>query len=156
MHRLVHDVTADFERYKFNTVVAALMKYLNYLVDQQDALISAALWRQALETFTNLLSPIAPFIAEEIWQEALGHPGRSIHEESWPTYDPIMIVADTVTIMVQVDGRLRDRVEAPADISDGQLAQMVLSRDKVRRHLNGKTVRQTIVVPGRLINVVTG
>ncbi|MGD8586947.1 MAG: leucine--tRNA ligase [Chloroflexota bacterium] len=156
MHRLVHDVTADFERYKFNTAVAALMKYLNYLVEQQEAPIGAVLWRQALETFTNLLSPIAPFVSEEIWQEALGHQGCSVHEEDWPPYDETMIVADTVTIMIQVNGRLRDRVEAPVGIADAELAQLVLARDKVRRHLNGKAVRKTIVVPGRLVNLVVG
>jgi leucyl-tRNA synthetase len=156
MHRVVHDVTADFERYKFNTAVAALMKYLNFLVEQQEAPIGAGLWRQALETFTNLLSPIAPFVSEEIWQAALGHQGRSVHEQDWPTYDETMIVADTVTIMIQVNGRLRDRVEAPADIADAELEQLVLARDKVRRHLNGKAVRKTIVVPGRLVNLVVG
>jgi leucyl-tRNA synthetase len=152
-HRLVHEVTADFERYKFNTAVAALMKYLNTLVEQQDGAIGARLWRRALETFTNLLSPIAPFITEEIWQGALGH-SRSVHEESWPNYDETMIAADTVSIMIQVNGRLRDRIEAPADIDEAELERLVLAREKVRHHLNGKTVRKTIVVPGRLVNVV--
>jgi len=156
MHRLIHDVTEDFERYKFNTAVAALMKYLNYLYEQQEASISATLWREALESFTLLLSPIAPFICEEIWQEALGHQGHSVHEESWPAYDETLIMADTVMIMVQINGRLRDRVEAPAAIGDADLEQLVLEREKVRRHLNGKTVRKTIIVPGRLVNVVAG
>jgi leucyl-tRNA synthetase len=154
MHRLVHDVTEDFERYKFNTAVAALMKYLNYLVEQQDAPIRAGLWRQALETFVGLLSPIAPFISEHIWQEALGHKGHSIHRQPWPAYDEQLVIADTVEIMIQVNGRLRDRVEVPAAIADDELEQLVLERDKVRHHLNGKAVRKTIIVPGRLVNVV--
>jgi leucyl-tRNA synthetase len=156
MHRLIHDVTADFERYKFNTAVAALMKYLNYLVEQQEAAIGAALWRQALESFVGLLSPIAPFIAEELWQEALGQAGRSIHRQPWPAHDEALMAADTVTIMIQIDGRLRDRVEVAADMAEAELAQLVLTREKVRRTLDGRPARKTIVIPGRLVNVVTG
>jgi leucyl-tRNA synthetase len=147
-------VTEDFERYKFNTAIASMMKYLNYLLDQQHVSISAALWREALEMFTRLLSPIAPFICEEIWQEALGHHNRSVHETEWPTYDESLIMADTVMIIVQVNGRLRDRIEVPAGISDVELERLVLDREKVRRYLNGKTIHKTIVVPDRLVNVV--
>jgi leucyl-tRNA synthetase len=77
-----------------------------------------------------------------------------VHQASWPTYDEAQIRADTLTIMVQVNGRLRDRVEAPVDVSDQELEQLVLAREKVQRHLNGKEVRKLIIVPGRLVNVV--
>lgn len=154
MHRTIKRVTRDLERFKFNTAVAALMGYLNFLYDNREAGIGPAAWRQALEIFTKLLCPIAPFITEEIWQGALGHKGYSVHQEPWPEHDEELARAEEITVMVQVNGKLRDRVTVPAGIEDQELRDIVLAREKVQKYLNDKSVRKTIVVPQRLINIV--
>lgn len=154
MHRIIQRVTDDLEKFKFNTAVAALMQYLNFLTDQRQNQISPAAWREALETFTRLLSPIAPFITEEIWQEALGHEGSSVHQISWPEYDEKVLKADEVTIIIQVNGKLRDKVTVPAGIDDEELKNTVFARERVQKYLNLKNVYKTIIVPQRLINIV--
>ncbi len=154
LHRTIQQVTGDLERFKFNTAVAVLMGYLNFLVDRLEDDIEPALWREALESFTLLLCPMAPFITEEVWQEALGHKGQSVHQMPWPAYDEALITADELTIMIQIDGKLRDRVTVPADIGDEELERVVLNREKVQKYVDGKHVRKVIVVPKRLVNVV--
>ncbi|MGB3715505.1 MAG: class I tRNA ligase family protein, partial [Candidatus Promineifilaceae bacterium] len=154
MHRVVKRVTEDLERFKFNTAVAALMQYLNFLYDRQEAGIDRALWREALEKFTILLCPIAPFVTEEIWQGVLGHAGSSVHLADWPTYDVELIVAEEMAIMIQVNGKLRDKVTVPAGIADDDLHKVVLARSKVRSYTEGKTVRRIIIVPEKLVNIV--
>jgi leucyl-tRNA synthetase len=154
MHQTIKRVTDDLERFKFNTSVAALMGYLNTLYDNREAEIGLAAWRQAMETFTQLLCPIAPFITEEVWQEALGHKGHSVHQVPWPDYDEALAKAEVITVMVQVNGKLRDRVTVPAGIDEQELRETVLAREKVQKYVNNKLVRKTIVVPQRLINIV--
>ena len=154
IHRVIKRLTGDYEQFKFNTAVAELMRYLNYLVDQRREIIRATLWRQALETLTLLLCPIAPFITEEIWQEVLGYKEGSVHQVPWPEFDEALTVADEIDIMVQINGKLRDKITVPADIADEQLRALVLGRDKVKKYVDGKQVRQTVIVPQRLVNVV--
>jgi len=154
MHRVIKRVTEDLERFKFNTAVAALMQYLNYLYDNQDAEVTSAVWREALETFTILLCPIAPFITEEVWQEVLGHDGESVQLMEWPSYDEDLIAAEELSIMIQVNGRLRDKVTVPVGITDEDLHVVILARPKVMRYTVGKEIRRVIVVPEKLVNVV--
>jgi leucyl-tRNA synthetase len=154
MHRVVKRVTEDLERFKFNTAVAALMQYLNTLYDYQRAGIDPSLWREALEKFTILLCPIAPFVTEEVWQGVLGHAGHSVHLMKWPEYDEEMIAADEIAIMIQVNGRLRDKVTVPKGISDDELREAVLTRTKIKSYTEGNTVRRVIIVPEKLVNIV--
>jgi leucyl-tRNA synthetase len=158
MHKTIKRVTHDIEHFEFNTAVAALMEYLNFLYDcrkEDGALaVSMELWKQAIETFTRLISPIAPFIAEEIWQEILGNKGRSVQHQPWLTYDESEIVEEQMTIVVQVNGKLRDEVVVPIDIDEEMLKQMVISRERVQKFLDGKAVQRVIVVPQKLVNVV--
>ena len=154
LHRYIQRITADFEQYKFNTAVAAFMEYMNYLYDQKDKAIGSVLWQEVLETYTQLLCSIAPFMTEEIWQTTLGHAGQSVHQSSWPEYDEALIVAQEVTMMIQVNGKVRDQVTVAADISNEELETAVLSREKVQRHVDGQSVQKVIIVPGRLVNVV--
>jgi leucyl-tRNA synthetase len=154
IHRIIQRITNDFEKFKFNTAVAALMQYSNYLYEQQNVAISNSLWREAMEQFTILLAPIAPFITEEVWQELLGHQGSSIHQQPWPEFDETLLVTEDITMMVQINGKLRDRITVPADIDDEKLRQVVLAREKVKRYVDGKSVRNTIIVPQRLVNIV--
>jgi leucyl-tRNA synthetase len=154
MHRVIKRVTDDLERFKFNTAVAALMQYQNYLYDQREVDIEPALWREALETFTILLCPIAPFITEEIWQDVLGHKGISVHQSDWPEYDETLIAAEMMSIMIQINGKLRDKVSVPAGISDEELRKTILARSNVQRHVTGKTVSRIIIIPNKLVNLV--
>jgi leucyl-tRNA synthetase len=154
-HRLIQRVTTDFDQFKFNTAVASLMEYLNQLADTDKDTISPAVWRQAIETFTILLAPIAPFITEEIWQEQLGYQGQSVHQQPWPTYDPALTTAAEITLIIQINGKLRDRITVPTDTPEPQLQTIALSREAIQKHLNGRPIHQIIHVPQKLLNIVT-
>jgi leucyl-tRNA synthetase len=108
--------------------------------------------QEAVEVFLKLLAPIAPFITEELWHR-LGHDG-SIHLEAWPTYDPAVLAAERVTMVVQVNGKVRDTMEVAADVARDEMEALALGSDKVRRALDGRTPSKTIVVPPRLVNLV--
>jgi leucyl-tRNA synthetase len=128
-----------------------MMAYLNELVEANH--VPAGLRREGVETLTRLLAPITPFIAEEIWQEALGHGGCSVHQMAWPEYDQALARAEDVTIAVQVNGKLRDRLVAPADMDEAALRELVLARDKVRQHVDGRRVEKIVVVPNKLVSI---
>lgn len=153
MHRVIKRVGDDLQALKFNTAVAALMGWLNDLYDARQQPISGAQWREALETFCLLLAPIAPFITEEVWQAVLGHE-QSVHRQSWPDYDAALLESDELTIAVQVNGRLRDTITVPADSDEQTLRDAALASPAVQRHVDGKAIRRTVVVPGRVINIV--
>ncbi|MFW6096502.1 MAG: leucine--tRNA ligase [Chloroflexota bacterium] len=153
MHQVIKRVDDDLQAFKFNTAVAALMGWLNDLYEAREQPISGAQWRDALETFCLLLAPVAPFITEEVWHGVLGHE-QSVHRQSWPAYDPALLERDELTIAVQVNGRLRDTITVPADIDEQALRDAALARPAIRRHVDGKAIRRTVVVPGRVINIV--
>lgn len=148
-HRVIKRVTADMEGYRFNTAVAALMEYLNYLHDHREA--PAEQWQAALESLAILLAPFAPFITEEIWQSVWGHTD-SIHRQNWPTYDEALTTAVIVRLAVQINGKVRDHITIPADMAEAEIRQLALNQ--VQRYVNGRTPKNIIVVPGRLVNVV--
>jgi leucyl-tRNA synthetase len=152
-HQTIKRVTAEMAGYRYNTAVAALMEYLNYVNEQVEKGINQAQWRSAVETLALLLCPMAPFIAEEVWQRVLGH-GESIHRQMWPAYDETRAKEMTVTVVVQVNGRVRDRLEVASGTSEETLQIMALESSQVQRHVSGMMVRQIIVVPDRLVNIV--
>jgi leucyl-tRNA synthetase len=158
MHKTIKRVSHDIEHFEFNTAVAALMEYLNFLYNcrREDGAIAVPinLWKQGIETFTRLVSPIAPFIAEEIWQEVLGNKGKSVQQQPWLSYDENEIAEDQITVVVQVNGKVRDQVVAPADVAEEQLKQMALASERVKKFMDGKTVQRVIVVPQKLVNIV--
>ena len=154
MHRVIKRVTEDLERFKFNTAVAALMQYLNLLYDYWEKGIARSMWAEALETITILLCPIAPFVTEEVWQDVLGNKGQSVHLMDWPEYDEKLIAAEEIIIMIQVNGRLRDKIIVPAGITDDDLKTVVLAGSKVKSYIDGKQVRRIIIVPEKLVNIV--
>ena len=143
-------VTDDFERrYAYNTAIAAVMELVNDVADDP----SAAGARFAVETAVSLIQPAAPHIAEELW-ERLGH-GR-LWEEPWPVADPALLQRETFELVVQVNGKVRDRLEVPADLPEDELIARAKESPKVQAHLNGGEIRQTIVVPRKLVNLVVG
>jgi leucyl-tRNA synthetase len=153
VHRAIQRITSDIEALKFNTAVAALMECLNEMSAYQQAHGVTTELAESARTFVLLLAPFAPHIAEELWAR-LGGP-YSVHGQTWPVWDERLIAEQTVTLVVQVDGRVRDRLTIPADAAEPEVRRLTLERDGVRRHLDGRRVARVVYVPGRLVNVVT-
>jgi len=151
--RLVKKVTEDLEAFRFNTALAALMEHTNYLLAVRDK-VGEEDWREALRTFVLVLAPFAPHHAEEMW-ELMGLP-YSVHEQAWPEWDEGLIAEEEITLVVQVNGKLRDRIEAPADVSEELAKELALASAKVRPHIEGREIRKSVYVPGRLVNFVVG
>ncbi len=148
LHRAIHDVGERIERMKFNTAVSALMECINAFA-QADSLPPSL-----LGDFCKLLSPFAPHMAEEIWQQ-LGNQGL-VCQQSWPTYDSALLVDDSVTIGVQVNGKLRATITISKGASNLEAEAAALAEEGVKRALEGKTPRKVIVVPDRIVNIVVG
>jgi leucyl-tRNA synthetase len=149
-HETIAKATDDIgRRIQFHTPISAVMELVNELVKDT----SAPDARFAAETALSLIQPYAPHVAEELWQ-VLGH--DRLWEQPWPQADPALLGRDTFELVVQVNGRVRDRFEVDAALAENELVERALQSEKVRAHLNGKQVRKTIVVPGRLVNLVVG
>ena len=149
-HRTIAKVTDDvLRRFQFHTPISAVMELVNELAD--DPVAPDA--RFAAETAVSLIQPYAPHIAEELWT-VLGH--ERLWEQAWPVADPAALEQDTFELVVQVNGKVRDRFEVSADLSDDELVQRALASERVQAHVNGVTVRKTIVVPRKLVNIVVG
>jgi leucyl-tRNA synthetase len=175
-HKTIKKVTEDLEGFHFNTMVAALMEFTNHLtrVRETYALNSPA-WQEATEALLLLLAPTAPHLAEELWTRS-GHP-YSIHNQPFPTWDDRLAAEEEFTLVIQVNGKLRDKVTVPVSITEEEARSLALSRERVQRYLPKKTqirqpppemlafltleqmidmerVEKIIYVPGRLVNVV--
>ncbi len=151
MHRTIKQVGEDIAGLKFHTAIARLMEYSTWLKERGDEL-AADERAESLRALTLLLAPLVPHLAEEMW--ALLGESYSVHQRPWPSYDEARIQARTVTLVVQVNGKLRDRVEAPATVSREEARGLALGLERVREALAGKEVRDVIFVPGKLVNVV--
>ena len=128
------------------------MEHTNYLLAVRESVEEEA-WAEALQTFALLLAPLAPHHAEELWA-AIGEP-YSVHEQAWPGYDESLIVEEEITLIIQVNGKLRDRIGTAADISEDTAKELALSSEKVQPYVEGKNLRKAVYVPGRLVNIVT-
>ena len=151
MHRTIKQVGEDVADLKFHTAIARLMEYSTWLKDNTAALDQAARGEH-LTTLTLLLAPLAPHLAEEMWA-TLGHP-YSVHQQLWPAYDEAQVQAQMITLVVQVNGKLRERAEVPATISKDEAKVLALRLERVREAIADKKVADVIFVPGRLINIV--
>jgi leucyl-tRNA synthetase len=152
-NRTVKKVTEDLGAFRFNTAIAALMEHTNYLLAIKGE-VGEEEWNEALRAFVLVLAPFAPHHAEEMWG-ALGE-AYSVHEQAWPAWDEALIRAEEITLVVQVNGKLRDRIEVPADITEETAKELALSSERVRPHVEGKELRKSVYVPGRLVNLVVG
>jgi len=152
LHRTIQRVTADVEAFKFNTAIAALMECLNEMSAHHRAHGVTEELAEATRTFILLLAPFAPHIAEELWARLDGP--YSVHQQVWPVWDEALAAEETITLIVQVDGRVRDKLTVPADIGEAEARDLALNCDGVRRQLDGRRVARVIYVPGRLVNVV--
>ena len=125
-------MTTDLDEFQFNTMVAALIEYVNELMRlRETALVHTPEWREALETLVLLMAPSTPYVAEELW-ERLGMP-YSVHHQSWPTYDPALTQDDAVEVVVQVNGKVRDRLLLPVDLPEAEARDRVAGPAQDRR-----------------------
>jgi len=148
VHRTIAKVTDDLQTYSFNTAVAAMMELSNAL---QHA--TGPSRDEGVATLLLLLAPFAPYMTEELWERRGGR--GSVHGQSWPAFDPKVAAAKEVTIVIQIDGKVRDRITAPAGISQSAAEKRAMDSSKVKAALNGREPDRTIFVPDRLVNFVT-
>ncbi|MGI9600515.1 MAG: leucine--tRNA ligase [Acidimicrobiales bacterium] len=153
VHRLIDRVTGDFDRWAYNTAVAAYMEFTNdlYRYVQSDEGVHGPTIDAAIDTLLLLLAPTVPHLAAELFQRRRG---EHIHQQSWPVADPAKLVVDTVTMVVQVNGKLRDRIDVAVDIDEAEAERLALASDKVTTFLDGSTPAKVIARPPKLVNLV--
>jgi leucyl-tRNA synthetase len=154
LHRTIRDVTRDIrDDFGFNTAISFVMELVNALEDAlSGARVSAELARECAKAIVLLMAPFIPHTAEELW-ERLGYSG-SVHEQEWPTYDESLTREETVVMVVQVNGKVRDRIEVDASVSEDEMRELALSSERVRQYIEGKNVRKVICIRPNLVNVV--
>ena len=146
LHSAVKRVTEAVDQLRFNTAISEMMVFVN------EATKAPSLPRAWMEVFVKLLSPFAPHLGEELWHR-LGHED-SLAFEPWPAYDESALAVDTITLAVQIAGKMRGTIEVPADVSEKAAIAAAKADPKIARYLEGKTIRREIYVPGRLVNLV--
>jgi leucyl-tRNA synthetase len=152
-HKTIKRVTDDMEAFTFNTIIAGLMEFTNALQKaKQTEVYGTEAWDEAVETLLLLLAPCCPHIAEELWART----GKeySVHQQAWPEYDADLAAEEVITLIVQVSGKVRARIEVAADIGEEEAKATALADENVQRHIEGKEIRKFIYVPGRLVNIV--
>ncbi len=162
LHQTIVRVTRDIEeRWHFNTAISALMELVNELLPFAERLerenappdsLDTAVLKEAVDNLLLMLSPFVPHLADELW-ERTGHEGFT-YEQSWPQPDPEAVKEETTTIVLQVNGKVRDRMEVPVDISEEELKRLALERPRIKQFIEGKEVKRIIVVPKKLVNIV--
>jgi leucyl-tRNA synthetase len=153
LHQTLRRVTHDFETFEFNTIVSSLMELLNEMSRGRDlGAAGSQEWNEAVDIYLRMMAPVAPHIAEELW--AFLGKSYSIHTQPWPQVDEDAATEEIITLVVQVNGKLRDRVIVPADVSDEAAKSAALASEAVKKHLEGKSPKQVVYVKGRLVNIV--
>ena len=153
LHQTLKAVTNDYERFEFNTIVSGLMELANYMQEAKaEGAAAAPVWKEASSIYLRMLAPICPHIAEELWKR-LGLP-YSIHTQSWPELDEQATKEDEITIVLQVNGKLRDKLIVPVDISEEKVKELALANETIQKYLDGAAPRKLIYVKGRLVNIV--
>jgi leucyl-tRNA synthetase len=155
-HWAIERVTGDFNRdFQFNTAISAVMELVNESYRLKDSLYGdpegEAAVRFATSTAGSLLFPFAPHLGAEIYERI---EGTRVWEQPWPKPDPALLSSDTFTLVLQVNGKLRDRIEAPSEAGESELLALARASEKVSLHIDGKDVVKEVVVPGKLVNIV--
>ena len=146
-------MSSDIEVFRFNTAIARLMELTTALSRARESGgVDAATWERSVETLILLAAPLAPHIAEELWDRR-GKP-YSVHQQAWPEFDESLVVEETVEIVVQVNGRVRDHLTLPVDAGEEAALAGALASDRVQGWVEGKEPRRVIYVPGKLLNIV--
>ncbi|MFH1837895.1 MAG: class I tRNA ligase family protein [Candidatus Kuenenbacteria bacterium] len=151
-HKTIKKVTDDIENFKFNTVVSCLMEYVNQIQNSK-----FKIQNEYIKILLFLLAPIAPHFCEELWHKM--HPEisekESVFDQSWPKYDADLIIEEKFELIIQINGKLRDKVEVEKNISETEVKEMILKNEKIKKWiLEEKQIKKIIFVPGKLINVV--
>ncbi len=153
VHQTLASVTRDFETFNFNTIVSGLMELLNEMTTAKaNGAFGSEAWKEAESIYLRMMAPVTPHIAEELWEKS-GH-DYSVHTQQWPEVDEAATREDEITLIVQVNGKLRDRIVLPVDVKDEDAKAAALASENVIAYLEGKTPRKVIYVPGRLVNIV--
>ena len=151
-HKTIKKVSEDIEAFRFNTVISSLMEFTNTLLDAQHQTVSDAAFNEATDALLLMVAPVAPFMAEEIWL----HKGRpySIHQQTWPQFDLALAADEFITLVLQVNGKVRGRITMPVGLTEEEAREVALGSEAVQRHLDGKPPQKVIYVPGKLVNIV--
>ncbi len=152
LHQTLRSVTRDFEQFEFNTIISSLMELSNEMMKLKEKVYGHPAWDEAVEIYTQMLAPIAPHISEEIWS-LLGKP-YSVHTSRWPTVDEKAAAVEEITLVLQVNGKVRDRITVPVDIREEDARVQALANETVQKQLEGREPRKVIYVKGRLVNIV--
>jgi len=152
LHQTLRSVTRDFEQFEFNTIISSLMELSNEMARLKDKVYGHPAWNEAVEIYTQMLAPVAPHMAEELWQRN-GKP-YSVHTSRWPAVDEAAAAVEEITLVIQVNGKVRDRLNVPADINEDDARKQALSSEAVQKLLEGREPRQVVYVKGRLVNIV--
>jgi len=147
-YRLIKKVSDDLDNAKFNTAIAAFMEFLNLVSSNQNKV-----GKDIIEKLLILFAPFAPHITEELWKK-IGEKG-SVHLQKWPSYDERLIKKEKITLIIQINGKVRDKIEAGMDIAENEAKDLALSQERIKGLIQGKEIKKTIFVKGRLINIVT-
>jgi leucyl-tRNA synthetase len=154
LHQTLRQVTHDFANFEFNTIISGLMELLNEMNRAKEAgAYNTPEWNEAIDIYLRMLAPVCPHIAEELWTNALGKP-YSVHTQPWPQVDEAALKEDEITIPVQINGKLRDRVVVPAGASEEEIKSAALASKTVQKFLEGKPPRKVIVAQKKLVNIV--
>ncbi len=152
-HKTLKRITADYEGFRWNTAIAALMEMVNGLTRARESgAVDRSAWEEATRTLTLMMAPVAPHIAEEMWERSGGP--YSVHLQGWPAWDAGLAREEEITLVVQVNGKVRDRITAPTDITEAAATELALASATVQKWLEGKTPKLVKYVQGKLINIV--
>jgi len=153
VHQTLESVSHDFEEFEFNTIISALMELMNELITFKDAGgWHTPEWQEAVHIYVRMMAPITPHIAEELWQR-MGKP-YSVHTQDWPQVDEAATKEEEFTLVIQVNGKLRDKVDMPVGATKAEAQEAALASENVQNFLDGKSPKKVIYVPGRLVNIV--
>jgi len=154
LHKTIRKVSERIESFRFNTVISTLMEFVNILAERHRVgSWHTKTYHRSLEALLVLLAPVAPHIAEELWEQT-GHFG-SVHQQNWLIWDDTLAQDDLFQIPVQVDGKVRQVIDAPLDASQDELIELAFLQPKVQNHLGGRQVVQIRYIPGKILSVVT-
>jgi leucyl-tRNA synthetase len=152
-HQAIRKGTGDLETFSFNTFIANLMELNNALLKAKETpVFGTPAWTEATEALILMLAPACPHIAEELWART-AHP-YSVHQQTWPSWDQSVAAEELVALVVQVNGKVRDRIEVPMDTQPDMAQTLALATEGALRHIEGKQILNVIYVPGRLVNIV--
>jgi leucyl-tRNA synthetase len=153
LHQTIRQVSDDLQDFEFNTVVSALMELTNTLTSARDAgQAGSPAFKEAVDGLLRMMAPVTPHLAEELWSR-LGRP-YSIHAQTWPTFDPKAVEEDEITLVIQINGKVRDRIQVSATIDEADAKAKALANPTVQSYLSGSEAKHVIYVPGRLVNIV--